>query len=192
MPIAEALAILAPASISQIFRGVVEPPARRGSRKSYPTRSMWPSVIATSSNRLFAITDYEAKAAEEPLNEDAFEAFLDELSVHGAGFEERLLGLLGRRDLRPLALSNFPDFGAVLGPEQLATVNAISSRRLGQRRPFVRRTPALTGRLSFTPESPAGCRNTLSRAGRAGSTRLLYPAARNACSTRGQEQNRPA
>jgi hypothetical protein len=63
-----------------------------------------------SSNRLFAITDYEAKAAEEPLNEDAFGAFLDELSVHVAGFEERLLGLLGRRDLRPLALSNFPGF----------------------------------------------------------------------------------
>ena len=111
MPIAEALAILAPASVSRIFRGIVVVTRETGgSRKSYPTRSVWPSVIVMSSNRLFAITDYEAKAAEEPLNEDGFGGFLDELSAHGAGFEARLLGLLGRKDLRPLALSNFPGF----------------------------------------------------------------------------------
>ena len=40
-----------------------------GRRKSYPTRSAWPSIIAMSSHRLFAITDYEADAAEEPLDE---------------------------------------------------------------------------------------------------------------------------
>jgi hypothetical protein len=100
MPIAEALAILA-ASISQIFRGVVVVTRETGGkRKSYPTRSAWPSLIAMSSNRLFAITDYEARAAEEPLNEDGFGAFLDELTAHGEGFEARLLALLGRKDLR--------------------------------------------------------------------------------------------
>ncbi len=111
MSITEALAILAPASITQIFRGVVVVTRETGgSRRSYPTRSAWPSVIAMSSNRFFAITDYEAQAAEEPLNEDGFGAFLDELSAHGVGFEARLLGLLGRKDLRPLALSSFPGF----------------------------------------------------------------------------------
>jgi hypothetical protein len=79
MPIAEALSILAPSSISQIFRGVVVVTRETGGRRrSYPTRSVWPSVIAMSSNRLFAITDYEAKAAEEPDEED-FHQFLDEL-----------------------------------------------------------------------------------------------------------------
>ena len=66
MPIAEALAILAPALISQIFRGVVVVTRETGGRrKSYPTRSAWPSLIAMSSNRLFAITDYETQAAED-------------------------------------------------------------------------------------------------------------------------------
>jgi hypothetical protein len=119
MSIAETLAILAPASITQIFRGVVVVTRETGgSRKSYPTRSAWPSVIGSawpsvivmSSNRFFAITDYEAQAVEEPLNEDGFGAFLDELSTHGSGFEARLLDLLSRKDLRPLALSSFPGF----------------------------------------------------------------------------------
>jgi hypothetical protein len=110
MPIAEALSILAPSSISQIFRGVVVVTRETGGRRrSYPTRSVWPSVIAMSSNRLFAITDYEAKAAEEP-DEEGFRQFLDELSAHGAAFEARLLGLLGRKELRPLPLTNFPGF----------------------------------------------------------------------------------
>jgi hypothetical protein len=110
MPISEALSILAPLSISQIFRGVVVVTRETGGRRrSYPTRSVWPSVIAMSSNRLFAITDYEAKAAEEP-DEQGFRQFLDELAVHGAAFEARLLGLLGRKELRPLALTNFPGF----------------------------------------------------------------------------------
>jgi hypothetical protein len=77
-----------------------------------------------SSNRFFAITDYEAQAAEEPLNEDGFGGFLDELSTHGSGFEARLLDLLGRKDLRPLALSSFPGFRLVLEHDKLVMVKA--------------------------------------------------------------------
>ncbi|MGO9235429.1 MAG: hypothetical protein ACLP4V_15685 [Methylocella sp.] len=119
MPVAEALAILAPATISQIFRGIVVVTRETGGRrKSYPTRSAWPSIIAMSSHRLFAITDYEADAAEEPLDEDGFADFLDELSARGTAFEARLLGLLGRKDLRPLALSKFPGFRYGVGTRE--------------------------------------------------------------------------
>jgi hypothetical protein len=144
-----------------------------------------------SSNRFFAITDYEAQAAEEPLNEDGFGGFLDELSTHGSGFEARLLDLLGRKDLRPLALSSFPGFRLVLEHEKLVMVNAISSRYRDQRQPFVLRTLALTVRWSFTPVNPAGCQNTSSRVERAGSTRLLDPMEQNACSTHGRKQSLP-
>lgn len=124
MPVAEALAILAPATISQIFRGVVVVTRETGgSRKSYPTRSAWPSMIAMSSDRLFAITDYEAEVTEEPLDEDGFADFLDDLSARGEAFEARLLRLLGRKDLRPLALPNFPGFRHGVGTRQAVASN---------------------------------------------------------------------
>ena len=120
MPVAEAMAILAPATISQIFRGVVVVARETGgNRQSYPTRSVWPSMIAMSSDRLFAITDYEVKAAEEPLDEAGFADFLNDLSARGAAFEARLLGLLGRNDLQPLALANFPGFRHGVGTREL-------------------------------------------------------------------------
>jgi hypothetical protein len=116
MPVAEALSILAPASISQIFRGVVVVTRETGaSRRRYPTRSTWPTIIAVWSGRLFAITDYQANAAEEPLNEAGFADFFNDLSARGAGFEARLLELLGRTELRPLALTHFPGFRRGVG-----------------------------------------------------------------------------
>jgi hypothetical protein len=111
MNVAEALAILAPSSISKIFRGVVVASRESGgSRKTYPTRSAWPSIIAISSDRPFAITDYENDADEEPRIAGEFASFLDRLSAHGAAFEARLLQLLGRTDLRSLPLTEFAGF----------------------------------------------------------------------------------
>jgi hypothetical protein len=125
MPVGEALAVLAPATISQIFRGVVVVTRETGgSRKSYPTRSIWPSIIAVSSGRLFAITDYQADAAEEPLDEAGFADFLDDLSARGAAFETRLLGLFGRAELRPLALPHFPGFRRGVATRDAGTVSA--------------------------------------------------------------------
>jgi hypothetical protein len=119
MPVAEALDILAPATVSEIFRGVVVVTRETGGgRKSYPTRSVWPSIIAVSSGRPFAITDYEAQALEEPLDENGFPDFLGDLSARGTAFETRLLRSLGRNDLCPLALSNFPGFPRGLGTRE--------------------------------------------------------------------------
>jgi hypothetical protein len=124
MPVAEALTIIAPETISHIFRGVVVVTRESGGRRrSYPTRSIWPCVIAISAGRPFAVTDYEAQAVEEPLVEDTsddtdFVEFLDKLSARGAAFETRLLQRLGRHDLCPLALSDFPGFPDGIGTRE--------------------------------------------------------------------------
>ena len=128
MPVAEALAILAPPTISEVFRGVVVVTRETGNnRKQYPTRSVWPSLIVVSSNRPFAITEYDAQTAlEEPLNEEGFGDFLNELSTRGGAFEARLLTLLGRPDLQPLARTQFPGFRDGVGRRILADTTTIT------------------------------------------------------------------
>ncbi len=118
MSVAEALAILTPMATSHIFRGVVVVTRETGaSRKLYPTRSAWPSMIAMSSGRLFVITDYEATATEEPRDEGGFADFLNDLSTRGADLEARLLKSLGRTDLKPLVLAHFPGFRHGVGTQ---------------------------------------------------------------------------
>jgi hypothetical protein len=157
MPVAEALTILAPCTISQVFRGVVVVTRETGgNRKRYPTRSVWPSLIVLSSGRLVAITEYDAQALEEPLDEDNFAIFLHDLSTRGAAFETRLLGLLGRTDMRPLALSQFPGFReaagrhadiAIISPAPGSTA-ALRAQTFQPRRSFV----AHTGEPGGLPE----------------------------------------
>lgn len=141
MPVAEALEILAPHTISQVFRGVVVVTRETGgNRNRYPTRSVWPSLIVLSSGRPFAITEYDAPALEEPLDEDGFASFLSDLSARGAAFEARLLGLLGLPGRQPLALAHFPGFRDTVGrrdaemttvapaPDSTAAIRAQTSR----------------------------------------------------------------
>ncbi|MGP0064607.1 MAG: hypothetical protein ACLQGP_13540 [Isosphaeraceae bacterium] len=123
MPVAEALEILAPQTILQVFRGVVVATRETGGkRKLYPTRSVWPSLIVFSSGRIFAITDYEGvPTLEEPLDEGGFAEFLNDLSSRGAAFQARLLARLGRSDLQPLALAKFPGFRDGVGRRDVIT-----------------------------------------------------------------------
>lgn len=111
MPVSEALGILAPQTISKIFRGVVVVTRDTGAaKKSYPTRSVYPSLIVLSSGRPFVIADYEDPVIEEPRGDGDFASFLNSLSSRGVTFEARLLAMLDRTDLQPLALGEFPGF----------------------------------------------------------------------------------
>lgn len=84
-----------------------------GSRKKpYPTRSVWPSIIAISGGRCFAITDYRTPTAEEGFEIADFEEFSADLSVQGTELEQQFLRLCGRPELCPSALADFPGFGS--------------------------------------------------------------------------------
>jgi hypothetical protein len=111
MPLAEALEFLSPASISEVYRGVVVATRETGAkRRQYPTRSLWPAVIVVASGRQFVVTDYASEALEEPLDPQVFDGFLENVSARGAEFERRVLRSLGRDDLRPGELSRFGGF----------------------------------------------------------------------------------
>jgi hypothetical protein len=94
---AQALAALSPAAISRIFRGVAAVTRESGgSRRTYPTRSIWPAIIAITSDRPFAIIDDAGTPLEDPREPARLAEFIGTLSTNGAAFEARLLKMLGR------------------------------------------------------------------------------------------------
>jgi hypothetical protein len=111
LSVTEAHEVLRSDQISCIFRGVVVVTRESGgSRRTYPTRSVWPALIAMSANRPFAIVDYEGQALEDPRDPTKLADFIAALSATGAAFETRLLRMLGRPDLGPRPVVEFPGF----------------------------------------------------------------------------------
>lgn len=117
----QALAALNPAAISQIFRGVVTVTRESGgSRRTYPTRSIWPAVIVITSGRPFAIVDDAGATLEDPREPARMAEIIGTLSANGAAFEARLLQMLGRADLAPGSMNEFPSFPLRLGSRKAA------------------------------------------------------------------------
>ena len=173
-------------------------PRRRG---RYPRDRRKPEVLSHPLGLAFGnrdvieqvLRDHRLRGSgrKEPLNEDGFGDFLDEFSAHGLGFEARLLDLLGRENLRPLALSSFPGFRHGTGAREAndgerdieplpGSTAAIRAQNAGADRAMVVHTA-----------NPAGCQNMSSRPERAGSTRLLAPVDEIVCSTHGRKQSLP-
>ena len=121
LSVAEAYEVLKSDQISRIFRGVVVVTRESGgSRRTYPTRSVWPALIAISANRPFAIVDYEGQALEDPRDPTKLADLIAALSANGAAFETRLLRMLGRADLGPRPVAEFPGFPPDLGRREAA------------------------------------------------------------------------
>ncbi|MGO9771736.1 MAG: hypothetical protein ACLPSW_19765 [Roseiarcus sp.] len=121
LSVAEAHEALRSDQISYIFRGVVVVTRESGgSRRTYPTRSMWPALIAISANRPFAVVDYECQALEDPRDPTKLADLIAALSANGAAFETRLLRMLGRADLDPRPVAEFPGFTPDLGRREAA------------------------------------------------------------------------
>jgi hypothetical protein len=72
------------------------PERAAGSRRIYPTRSIWPAIIAITSDRPFAIIDDAGAPLEDPREPARLAEFIGTLSANGAAFEARLLQMLGR------------------------------------------------------------------------------------------------
>jgi hypothetical protein len=107
----EPLAALNPAAISQIFWAVVAVTRESGgSRRKYPTRSIWPVVIILTSGRPFAIVDDAGAELEDPREPARIAEFIGTQSANGVAFEARLLQMLRREDLAPGSMNEFPGF----------------------------------------------------------------------------------
>jgi hypothetical protein len=116
LSVAEAHEVLRSDEISCIFRGVVVVTRESGgSRRTYPTRSVWPALIAISANRPFAIVDYDGQALEDPRDPTKLADLIAALSANGLKFETRLLQMLGRADLGPRPVHEFAGFPPDLG-----------------------------------------------------------------------------
>jgi len=121
IPAAEALDLIPPGTISAIFRGVlVATTSSGGIRRPYPTRSIYPAMILTVAGRVFGIIDDPPEPLEEPLARERYAQFLIELTTRAAAFETDLLRLMGRSDLMPLPLANFPGFRHLFGSAEAA------------------------------------------------------------------------
>ena len=121
LTVAEALEVLKSDQISCIFRGVVVVTRESGgSRRTYPTRSVWPALIAISASRPFTIGDYEGQALEDPRDQAKLAELIAAMSASGAAFETRLLRMLGRADLAPRPVTEFPGFPPGLGRRESA------------------------------------------------------------------------
>lgn len=111
LSVAEAHEVLRSNHISCVFRGIVVVTRESGgSRRTYPTRSVWPALIVISANRPFAIVDYEGQALEDPRDPTKLADLIASLSANGVAFETRLLRMLGRVDLGPRPVAEFPGF----------------------------------------------------------------------------------
>ena len=116
LAVPEALKLLKPDQVSSFFRGVVVVTRESGgSRRTYPTRSLWPALIVVSANRPFAIVDYEGQALEDPRDPTKLFDLIGALSANGSAFEARVLRMLGREDLSPRPVVDFPGFPRDLG-----------------------------------------------------------------------------
>jgi hypothetical protein len=105
----EALEVLQPSAITAFYRGVVVATQMVGAaRGPYPSRSIHPAVVLTAGGRSFAVTDYLGQPVEEPRNPADLPAFLAALQTKGEVFEHDVLAQLGRQDLTPTAVDQFP------------------------------------------------------------------------------------
>jgi hypothetical protein len=121
LSVGEAHAVLKPREISGIFRGVlVVTRESGGSRRTYPTRSIWPALIAITANRPFAIVDDEGHALEDPRDPSGLPNLVADLSVKGGAFESRFLRMLGREDLVSRPVTEFSGFPLNLGRREAA------------------------------------------------------------------------
>lgn len=123
----EALEVLHPDDIEAMFRGVVVTTQMVGPvRGRYPQRSVHPAVVLTSAKRVFAVTGYLiTEPLVEPTKASDLASFLGALAAQGDRFQAEVLGLLGRLDLVPCPVAQFPvtpeavqaldRFGPVLG-----------------------------------------------------------------------------
>lgn len=108
LPLGEALAILRPEAITQLFQGVVVATRTSGgARIPFPTRAVYNAIVVVTANRIFAITNYHANPLVEPTTE-SFPAFLDALSIQGNTFKDRVLRQLGRNDIEVSPIEDFP------------------------------------------------------------------------------------
>jgi hypothetical protein len=109
LTLGEAVAVVDRDSISRMFRGVVVATHMSGPvRGAYPTRSIHPTVVLVTGGRMFAVTDYQTQALEEPQNKARFSQFLLDLQQRGNDFEARALAQVGRTDLTPSPVADFP------------------------------------------------------------------------------------
>jgi hypothetical protein len=141
MPLAEALALIQPASMTAYWRGIVIVTSHSGGvRARYPTRSVYPAIIVEAARRYFGIVSYGEPVLEEPREEGEFDNFLRDLDAVSAEFEEDVLRNFARHDLPRKALKDFaarPALGVSTPPEQGSTV-ALAGVQTG--RGFVRST----------------------------------------------------
>lgn len=103
---------------------------------------MWPALIAISANRPFAIVDFEGQALEYPRDTTKLADFIAALSANGVAFEARLLRMLGRADLSPRPMAEFPGFPPDIGRREAAQPGIASVVVVGDER-------ADTGNLKF-------------------------------------------
>jgi hypothetical protein len=157
LSVAEALEVLKSNQISRIFRGVVVVTRESGgSRRTYPTRSVWPALIAISANRPFAIVDYEGQALEDPRDPTKLADMIAVLSASGAAFEARLLRMLGRADLGPRPMAEFPGFPADLGRREAARPGIAPITGGGGRASRYRQSEICGSRRRAAPRIPRG------------------------------------
>jgi hypothetical protein len=109
--VSESLDMVRPATIADCFRGVVVATTTSGgARKRYPTRAVYPTLIVSTGDRLFGITDYDNPAIEEPLGGEDFSVFAADLEQRGARLEQRIRERFGLPNLQPSPLEAFPGF----------------------------------------------------------------------------------
>ncbi|MGO9356738.1 MAG: hypothetical protein ACLP1D_03580 [Xanthobacteraceae bacterium] len=136
----EALAVLDPAAVGLLFRGVVVATKPSGALRSpYPTRTVYPALVLISGGRSFAVADYGGEPLEEPRKATELPAFLSALENRGNGFQSRVLARLGLAGLAPTALIQYP----------LSTRNAAEAEEFG---PLPASTAALVE--ANTPQRP--------------------------------------
>ena len=104
--------------------------------KRYPTRAIYPAVIVHVSNRAFAIVDYRDHPPEEPLQPDLFDRFIEELTRRGDAFQAEVLARLGKPELRPRPLNEFPGWRLTAAIGAMVLGFACSSPASGDGRLF--------------------------------------------------------
>ena len=110
LDVSQALAMLNPGTISEMYRGVVVVTTTSGaSRRPYPTRSVYPAVVVSSGGHMFAIADF-ATAEEEPRMRPAFPVFLARLDGRSVALERRIATDFGMASFIPSRIEVFPGF----------------------------------------------------------------------------------
>ncbi|MDE0698979.1 MAG: hypothetical protein OXH76_24425 [Boseongicola sp.] len=105
----DAIKMIPPDEIGDCFRASVVTTRLTGMMKQpYPTRSIYPSIIVNSGDRVFAIVEY-SQFVEEPRSDLSFSDFISKLEECGRALERRLAKRFGRLG-SPLPVMEFPGF----------------------------------------------------------------------------------